>query len=325
MRWPDLDAIDRSRAIVLFVFSPIEEHGHHLPLNTDIVEAWQTAEAGFERFLERHPDWTILRHPPVPIGVDTLAMPGSFEVPANVVRDVAFALGNSMARFGFTRQLFWTFHGGARQPTSLVNAAHRLAQRYGGAGARRRMARLPKHQRGPLPGRFLCPWDDFVSNVWKLPGYDKPLPDAHLEALLNKHEGDLHAGLTETSLMLLYTPEHVAEHKSLPKVIVNRREMFKHRNDFGCVANGHGYVGYPGAATTELGRTIHDYISARLDEYVEELAFGDEATWRKRARGFLSRVFILHPDAQSRAWALLATLAMIGAIALAFFLGRILQ
>lgn len=37
--WTELDTLDRSRALVMIPLSPIEEHGPHLPLGTDIIAA----------------------------------------------------------------------------------------------------------------------------------------------------------------------------------------------------------------------------------------------------------------------------------------------
>src|SRR5438477_10079860 len=63
-----LRALDRERTAVIFSVSPLEEHGPHLPVGTDLFDAEFFAEQLAERIVSEKPGWTVLLRPPVPRG-----------------------------------------------------------------------------------------------------------------------------------------------------------------------------------------------------------------------------------------------------------------
>ena len=48
MTWEDVDKLDRDKTIFFLPFSPIEEHGPHLPLGTDFYGARDAAELAIQ-------------------------------------------------------------------------------------------------------------------------------------------------------------------------------------------------------------------------------------------------------------------------------------
>src|SRR5262245_66544872 len=72
-----LRALDPQRTLAVCAVSALEVHGPHLPIGADFHQAvWMADETG-RRFAATHPEWTVLRHPPLPIGADELPIPGS--------------------------------------------------------------------------------------------------------------------------------------------------------------------------------------------------------------------------------------------------------
>ena len=61
----ELAALDRSHCLLILVVAPVEQHGPHLPLATDVmISAWLADRMG-ERFAREFPDWTVLMPPPL--------------------------------------------------------------------------------------------------------------------------------------------------------------------------------------------------------------------------------------------------------------------
>src|SRR5262249_60621222 len=88
----DVRALDRERACVVLSVSPVEEHGPHLPLGTDILESEAVARRLCEKVAAARPDTTFLFHPPIPIGSDTFHDVGSIEVRPSTIRAVLRAI-----------------------------------------------------------------------------------------------------------------------------------------------------------------------------------------------------------------------------------------
>src|SRR5262245_27740447 len=126
-----LRALDRDRTLCVCAVSALEVHGPHLPIGADLHQAaWMADETG-RRFAVAHPDWTVLRHPPLPIGADELPLPGSIESPPRVVYRAVVALGESLARAGFRTVMVANAHGGPRPAAALEAACRRLPRRCG--------------------------------------------------------------------------------------------------------------------------------------------------------------------------------------------------
>src|SRR5712692_3662307 len=72
-----LDALDRRRAVVIFAVSPLEEHGPHLPVGTDLYDAEFFSEELAKRILEAKPGWTVLLGPSLPVGASAFDHAGT--------------------------------------------------------------------------------------------------------------------------------------------------------------------------------------------------------------------------------------------------------
>lgn len=102
--------------------SPLEVHGPHLPLATDIIQAEHYAQAFAERLGELFPDKHFLLHPTLPLGVDPLPLPGSIGHDVDVVQRILVRIGESAHRAGVSSMVISNFHGAPRHVL-----AHELA------------------------------------------------------------------------------------------------------------------------------------------------------------------------------------------------------
>ena len=126
-----VDALDRSRTVVLFAVSPLEEHGPHLPLGTDLLHAEFFNEELAKRIIEAKPGWTVLIGPPLPIGASAFDHAGTLLVRARTVRNAALDYGAALARHGFRYILVTNGHAGPRHVVALEEASAVVSRRYG--------------------------------------------------------------------------------------------------------------------------------------------------------------------------------------------------
>src|SRR3989442_244817 len=146
-----LDALDRRRTVVIFAVSPLEEHGPHLPVGTDLYDAEFFSEELAKRILEAKPDWTVLLGPSLPVGASAFDHAGTLLVRARTVRNATLDYGAALARHRFQYILVTNGHAGPRHVVALDEAAAVVSRRHGvricGGGpalaARHRVGRGP--------------------------------------------------------------------------------------------------------------------------------------------------------------------------------------
>ena len=98
MTGDEIDAIDRTRAVVVVACSPLEVHGPHLPVITDNYEAQFLAVAAMDRVAEQHPEIVFLRLPPIFVAADVLPHVGSVMFRQSTIIAVLEDLGRSLAK-----------------------------------------------------------------------------------------------------------------------------------------------------------------------------------------------------------------------------------
>jgi creatinine amidohydrolase len=128
--YADLQALDSSRTVCVCAVSALEVHGPHLPLGADFHQAaWMADETG-RRFARNHSDWTVLRYPPLNLGTDELALPGSLNSPPRVVYQAVRAFGNALAGAGLRYIMITNAHGGPRHAAALEAASRAVSKRH---------------------------------------------------------------------------------------------------------------------------------------------------------------------------------------------------
>ena len=93
-----LDALDRTRTVVLLAVSPLEEHGPHLPVGVDAFAARYLAESVARRLVEARPGWAAVIAPTLHVGSFTFEATGTLPVRQRVVRDLLIDYGEGLAR-----------------------------------------------------------------------------------------------------------------------------------------------------------------------------------------------------------------------------------
>lgn len=108
MTWPEVRAAAQARRVAILPVATIEDHGHHLPIDTDVVLCTAVCERGAARI----PDQCVLV-PPVLHGYSPHHMdfPGTLTVDGRTFIDYVLDLTKSLAHHGFTRILLVNGHG----------------------------------------------------------------------------------------------------------------------------------------------------------------------------------------------------------------------
>ncbi len=110
LRRDELAAARVDGAVVVIPIGAIEQHGPHLPLNTDISDAWAVAT----RLSASCDEPPVLVAPPVPWGVSHYhhVFPGTLSLTVESLSSLLLDLCRSVATNGFTRILLLNGHGG---------------------------------------------------------------------------------------------------------------------------------------------------------------------------------------------------------------------
>jgi creatinine amidohydrolase len=259
-----LDALDRQKTVVIFAVSPLEEHGPHLPVGTDVFHAEFFSLEVARRILDEKPGWTVVIGPSLPIGASAFDHVGTLLVRARTVRNVTLDYGAALARHGFRYILVLNGHAGPRHVVALEEAAAIVSRRYG--------VRMLSAS-GPILWKFLR--GKFTDRVQALLG--RPLTAAERQAI----QGDTHGGFWETSLLLRTRPELVdPAYRSLPAVRFALLDALK-KNYPLRLGNQMGYIGSPAAASLEFGEAARRLLVDVAWEVIQPVFDAQDDSWQQ--------------------------------------------
>ena len=169
--WPEIDEYIKRKGLIILPIGQVEEHGPHLPLNTDIVIAEGVSVAVAEAVKDRHP---ALVMPGIWSGYSLKKMnrwPGVMSVRSEVLTEYIVDIMSSLVDMGFRKILTINAHG--MNPEIVKLAARRISDRSDVHVA--------------------------TTNWWSLAaGTAKRIRKSDIG-------GELHAGEFETSMMLFLT------------------------------------------------------------------------------------------------------------------------
>jgi creatinine amidohydrolase len=279
-----MDIADKSKTLVIIPFAPVEFHGPHLPLSTDLILGAQFSRVEAEEFLARNPSWYVLIYPVVPLGTDLVPHSGSVAVPLRVIHKVAVSLGRHFVRQGFPNIVFQSGHGGLNHDRALERAARTLNRRY-----RKRNVRAV----APLGPVMMRLWGSGIR------GNLNPLLESKLT---EQNEKDFlyetHGGWWETSMVLYHCPERMTEaYRNIPdhlppvKAVVRlmltllQRIIPRHyktlmRDNRALLEVGiswfwwgtkPGYHGFPSRASRDMGRGSTILASRFFADFLENM------------------------------------------------------
>ena len=115
--WPEMAEVVKRQPVVVLPIGSVEDHGHHLPLDTDNFLIWTICEEA-----ARRADGDILLMPQVPFGYETHHMdfPGTIDILPEHLLHFMLDITKSVAHHGFQRILIADGHGSNMPILDLV-------------------------------------------------------------------------------------------------------------------------------------------------------------------------------------------------------------
>ena len=247
LTWPEVAAWAERDPVLVIPVATLEDHGHHLPIDTDVVIAETLAARAVEERLGRALLLPTVTHGYTPHHMD---FPGPITIGWKTFVDHLVDIGRSVLHHGFRRILFVNGHG---SNVPLVDMAARL---------------IMLEERDAVAAAF-----------WYLSS------PASAELLARTRESDAPGGMAhacelETSLYLAIRPELVRMEKAV-------REIPDWDSDYAWMdwADGplsvkgrwsgwteSGVIGDATVATVEKGRMWLDRAVEEICEYIDDVA-----------------------------------------------------
>jgi len=246
LNWKQIDNLNRKKTIFFLPISPLEVHGPHLPVGTDLLTSRDAATEAIKILQQKKPDLTYVLMPAVPVGYCKFAtdFPGSISVNSRVVKEIVYSSAAYLAKHGFKYFIICTYHMAIPHLKGIYSAMKKIESKY----------KMKTYE----------PWGPyFHSNQ-----IEKNEPKLGFDTGKERH-----AGFRETSLMKYQYPYLVDEsYKNLQNIY---RDLSSPRNlgkKFKQLGITEGYVGSPSRADVNYGRwffneTVNVYVKAAIDLY----------------------------------------------------------
>ncbi len=246
LSWKQIEGLDKKKTIFFLPISPLEEHGPHLPVGTDLLTAKDTATEAIRILNRKNPELTYVLLPAVPLGYCKFNtdFPGSISVSSKVVRDVIYSIGSSLASHGFKYLVICTYHMAIGHLKGIYSGMERVMRKY--------------------DMRICEPWSPYFYND----EVEKREPKLGFDT-----SKEMHAGFRETSLMKYQYPYLVDEsYKELQNIYRDLQSPRVLGKTFKELGLEDGYVGSPARADADYGRwyfneTVNVYVESALDLY----------------------------------------------------------
>lgn len=246
MTWPAVAALDR-RTPVVFPVAAVEQHGRHLPLDTDSLLLGEVI-----RRVQLHSVASKLLFAPLQWFGNShhhLDLPGTLSASPRTYLDLLLDLAECVLHHGFRSVVFVNGHGGNTTPSQ--QAVFELRQKY--------------RARNDLALLTLTYWDA-ADPVGTIPGLVQPQMG--------------HACEWETSMTLAVRPELVTgDVTTIPPVPFGRGAAPGYRGWTMPDRSDPGHVGDPAAATKEKGDALFAVFAAGVAAFLTRVVERGDSRW----------------------------------------------
>ncbi len=266
-----LATLDPARTAFILHTAPLEAHGPHIPIGSDIYQGDYCARHMAEQLADSLPDWSIVLMPTLWYGIDGANLiperydiRGTISLRPSTLRALAADLGSQLADQGFRWLFLVHIHGAALEHVALSDAADFVRETRG-------MGMFNIGSLGYTDGD---------------PGLDSVFAARYSPSERARIGFDVHAGTSETSNMLAVRADLVSQSLlSLPDVTVHDWEEL---DQVGRRPDWRGYWSAPALADSAMGRRTLDAWAARWTRFALRAVRGEDVSKLPR-----------YPDGQS--------------------------
>jgi creatinine amidohydrolase len=124
-----LDELPKMKTVFFFPVGALEDHGPHLPMNLDVLEAEKLCALAAEKVERDLPGWTGVIMPSAPLSVSSDTTRIALTVRGYVLRDWLVDSCNALIRVGFAHFVCYSGNFGPRQLTAIEEAGKIVSRR----------------------------------------------------------------------------------------------------------------------------------------------------------------------------------------------------
>ncbi len=255
LTWPQIEAAIKQKAIVLLPVGVIEEHGPHMGLAVDIYAAYMVARLA-KRQLELRGIPTLIA-PPCYWGINGLSssFAGSFSLKPETLKALLLDTMTSLKNWGVNHIFILNWHGEGKHNLVILDAV--------------------KEAQSLLSLKAYYFLTDTQASSYKLSGKeDYVLIEKTSPANNSPQYWDIHAGSSETAVMLNYFPQQV--NVEMAKTLQSTRTTFE---DLKVLRRGGdearkmiplGYIGDPAGFNIEAGKKEVEERASKCATLIEK-------------------------------------------------------
>jgi creatinine amidohydrolase len=263
LSWKHIDTFDRDHTIFFIPLSPLEEHGPHLPVGTDLLTTRDAAREAIRLIQKKKPEETFVLFPAIPLGCTKMAVdfPGTVSTSVKTMKSIVADTCGSLAKFGFKYFVICTFHMDLGHLKGIYSGMNKAMKTY--------------------PIHIIEPWGPYF--------YSKEVEKREPQVGFDTKK-EVHACFRETSLMNYQYPYLVdPSYKNLPSIY---RDLYSPRvigKTFKEIGITDGYVGSPARADSDYGRWYFQQIVETYAQATLELLEGKKPASLPRQTQLLMR------------------------------------
>ncbi|MCF8002299.1 MAG: creatininase family protein [Halanaerobiales bacterium] len=193
MTFQEVHNLNKDKTILLLALSPIETHGPHLPLGTDLIISEKLLLKYKEEIEKKYPNHTVIKIPSLPFGSSLLPVDGSLEIKTRLLEKILYNYIEQLAKINFKYLFIIDNHGGPTHQMAIQAVTNKIYK---------------KHNFYAI---------DLFNYFFRLMiENNKELLDRLVsEDIEYGDDKDLHAGSNETSLLLYLSKENVGNYQDL--------------------------------------------------------------------------------------------------------------
>ena len=265
MTWKEIKEIDKKKSIIFVVMAPIEEHGHHLPIATDIIEGQYWSRGAMTR-LEERLEIECFYLPSFPIASASVnEFYGSIHFSMKTTCDTAFAVVDSICCMGFKNIIVIASHADPEHQIAVEKAVRKVNKKRGLSA--------------------IAPMGQIFMGV-------SVESSEYLRSFEEGHKDDYHAGWIETSSMMDIDAEYVRDgYKEYPDSKITDKDMIFKKKQLAAMGK-YGYIGAPRFASKELGIELNENCIESI--YDAARKFYERNGYEKYANYLLYKILPLH-------------------------------